>query len=54
MFNHNSFMTSINQIFSRDHKIELNKTNIQTDILTKMYEQDLPADPKDDTNIFGF
>jgi hypothetical protein len=48
-------MTSIKQIFSREHKIELNKTDIQTDILKKMYwEQDLPSDPKDGAYIFGF
>jgi len=55
LFNPNSFMTSIKQIFSREHKIELNKTDIQTDILKKMYwEQDLPSDPKDGAYIFGF
>jgi len=55
LFNPNSFMTSIKQIFSREHKIELNKTDILTEILKKMYwEPDLPADPKDGAYIFGF
>jgi dynein heavy chain len=55
LFNPNSFLTSIKQLFSQEHKIELNKTDIQTDILKKMYwEADLPNDPKDGAYIFGF
>jgi len=54
LFNPQSFLTAIKQIFSREYKVELNKTNIVTEIQRKWYwEQDIP-DCKDGAWIFGF
>jgi len=42
LFNPQSFLTAIRQVYSREKQQELNKLYIQTDILKKMYwEQDL-------------
>jgi len=42
LFNPQSFLTAIKQVYSREKQQELNKLYIQTDILKKMYwEQDL-------------
>jgi len=54
LFNPQSFLTAIKQIFSREYKVELNKTAIVTEIQRKWYwEQDIP-DCKDGAWIFGF
>lgn len=54
MFNPQSFLTAIKQIFSREYKVELNKTAIQTEISRKWYwEADIP-DAKDGAWVFGF
>jgi len=54
LFNPQSFLTAIKQIFSREYNVELNKTNIFTEIQRKWYwEQDIP-DCKDGAWIFGF
>jgi dynein heavy chain len=54
LFNPQSFLTAIKQIFSREYKVELNKTSIVTEIQRKWYwEQDIP-ECKDGAWIFGF
>lgn len=53
LFNPQSFLTAIKQVYSRKHKAELNKLYIQTDILKYMYYQpELPA-CKDGAYVFG-
>jgi dynein heavy chain len=43
LFNPQSFLTSIKQVYARDTGIELNSLTIQTDVLKKLYwEPDLP------------
>jgi len=54
LFNPESFLTAIQQIFSREKEQELNKLTIQTDVLKKLYwEADLPA-CKEGAYVFGF
>lgn len=53
LFNPQSFLTSTKQVFCREKSAELNKLNIQTDVLKKLYwEADLPP-CKDGAYIFG-
>merc|ERR1719183_811694 len=54
LFNPESFLTAIQQIYSREKEEELNKLTIQTDVLKKLYwEADLPA-CKEGAYVFGF
>jgi dynein heavy chain len=54
LFNPESFLTAIQQIYSREKEQELNKLTIQTDVLKKLYwEQDLPP-CKDGAYVWGF
>jgi len=54
LFNPESFLTAIQQIYSREKEQELNKLGIQTDVLKKLYwEQDLPP-CKEGAYVFGF
>jgi len=54
LFNPQSFLTAIRQVYSREKQQELNKLYIQTDILKKMYwEQDLQT-PREGAYVFGF
>lgn len=54
LFNPESFLTAIQQIFSREKEQELNKLTIQTDVLKKLYwEPDLPV-CKEGAYVFGF
>jgi len=44
LFNPQSFLTAIKQIYAREKQLELNKLTIQTDVMKKLYwEPDLPA-----------
>jgi len=54
LFNPESFLTAIMQIYSREKEQELNKLTIQTDVLKKLYwEADLPL-CKEGAYVFGF
>lgn len=54
LFNPQSFLTAIMQVFGREKQQELNRLYIQTDITKKMYwEQDLPP-LREGAYIFGF
>jgi len=54
LFNPQSFLTATKQIFSKEKQAELNKLDIQTDVLKKLYwEPDLPP-IKEGAYVFGF
>jgi dynein heavy chain len=54
LFNPQSFLTAIKQVFARDKQQELNKLTVQTDVLKKYYwEPDLPP-VKEGAYVFGF
>lgn len=54
LFNPQSFLTAIMQVFARDKQQELNKLTVQTDVLKKIYwEPDLPP-CKEGAYVFGF
>ena len=54
LFNPQSFLTAIKQVYARDKQQELNRLYIQTEITKKLYwEQDLPP-VKEGAYIFGF
>mmetsp|Transcript_9657 Transcript_9657/g.9341 ORF Transcript_9657/g.9341 Transcript_9657/m.9341 type:complete len:247 (+) Transcript_9657:273-1013(+) len=54
LFNPQSFLTAIKQVYSREKKQELNKLYIQTEITKKLYwEQDLPV-LREGAYVFGF
>ena len=54
LFNPQSFLTAIKQVYARDKELELNKLTIQTDVLKKFYwEADLPP-VKEGAYVFGF
>jgi dynein heavy chain len=54
LFNPQSFLTATKQIYSKEKSAELNKLDIQTDVLKKLYwEPDLPA-LKEGAYVFGF
>lgn len=53
LFNPQSFLTAIKQVYAREKQQELNKLTIQTDVLKKLYwEPDLPA-VKEGAYVFG-
>lgn len=53
LFNPQSFLTAIKQVFAREKQQELNKLIIQTDVLKKLYwEPDLPP-VKEGAYVFG-
>jgi len=53
LFNPQSFLTAIKQVYARDKQQELNKLTIQTDVLKKLYwEPDLPP-VKEGAYVFG-
>ena len=53
LFNPQSFLTSVLQVFARDKQQELNKLTVQTDVMKKLYwEQDLPP-VKEGAYIWG-
>lgn len=53
LFNPQSFLTATKQVYSKEKQAELNKLNIQTDVLKKLYwEQDLPP-CKEGAYVFG-
>lgn len=55
LFNPQSFLTAIKQVYARHNMQELNKLNIQTDILKKMYwESDLPANRESSGGAYVF
>jgi len=54
LFNPQSFLTAIMQVFAREKQQELNKLTVQTDVLKKIYwEADLPP-CKEGAYVFGF
>jgi dynein heavy chain len=54
LFNPQSFLTAIKQVYARDKQQELNKLIVQTDVLKKWYwEPDLPP-VKEGAYVFGF
>jgi len=54
LFNPQSFLTAIMQVFAREKQQELNKLTVQTDVLKKVYwEADLPP-CKEGAYVFGF
>jgi len=54
LFNPQSFLTAIKQVYARERQQELNRLYIQTEITKKMYyEADLPP-VKEGAYIFGF
>lgn len=54
LFNPQSFLTAIKQVYAREKELELNKLTIQTDVLKKFYwEADLPP-VKEGAYVFGF
>jgi dynein heavy chain len=53
LFNPQSFLTATKQVYSKEKQAELNKLNIQTDVLKKLYwEADLPP-VKEGAYVFG-
>lgn len=56
LFNPQSFLTAIKQVYSRETGLELNVLTIQTDVLKKLYwEQDLPPCKEGQgAYVFGF
>jgi dynein heavy chain len=53
LFNPQSFLTATKQVYSKEKQAELNKLNIQTDVLKKLYwEPDLPP-VKEGAYVFG-
>jgi len=53
LFNPQSFLTAIKQVYAREKQQELNKLTIQTDVLKKLYwEPDLPP-VKEGAYVFG-
>jgi dynein heavy chain len=56
LFNPQSFLTAIKQVYSRETGLELNVLTIQTDVLKKIYwEQDLPPCKEGQgAYVFGF
>lgn len=54
LFNPQSFLTAIKQVYAREKQQELNKLTVQTDVLKKLYwEPDLPP-VKEGAYVFGF
>lgn len=54
LFNPQSFLTAIMQVYAREKQQELNKLAVQTDVLKKVYwEADLPP-CKEGAYVFGF
>merc|ERR1711937_733806 len=54
LFNPQSFLTATKQVYSKAKEAELNKLNIQTDVLKKLYwDPDLPFPPKEGAYVFG-
>jgi dynein heavy chain len=54
LFNPQSFLTAIKQVYAREKQQELNRLYIQTEITKKLYwEQDLPP-VKEGAYVFGF
>ena len=54
LFNPQSFLTAIMQVYAREKQQELNKLAVQTDVLKKIYwEADLPP-CKEGAYVFGF
>lgn len=54
LFNPQSFLTAIKQVYARERQQELNRLYIQTEITKKMYwESDLPP-VKEGAYVFGF
>lgn len=53
LFNPQSFLTATKQVYSKEKQAELNKLNIQTDVMKKLYwEPDLPP-IKEGAYVFG-
>jgi len=53
LFNPQSFLTATKQVYSKEKQAELNKLNIQTDVMKKLYwEPDLPP-LKEGAYVFG-
>lgn len=54
LFNPESFLAAIKQVYSGEKQLELNKLTVQTDVLKKIYwEADLPP-VKEGAYVFGF
>jgi len=54
LFNPESFLAAIKQVYSGEKQLELNKLTVQTDVLKKIYwEPDLPP-VKEGAYVFGF
>jgi len=54
LFNPESFLAAIKQVYSGEKQLELNKLTVQTDVLKKIYwEPDLPP-IKEGAYVFGF
>jgi len=54
LFNPESFLAAIKQVYSGEKQLELNKLTVQTDVLKKIYwEADLPP-IKEGAYVFGF
>lgn len=54
LFNPQSFLTAIKQVYSREKSQELNKLYIQTDVLKKMYWEPDLQQARDGAYVFGF
>lgn len=55
LFNPQSFLTAIKQIYAREKQQELNKLYIQTEIMKKLYwDPEYQQPPKEGAYIFGF
>jgi dynein heavy chain len=55
LFNPQSFLTAIKQIYAREKQQELNKLYIQTEITKKLYwDPEFQQPPKEGAYIFGF
>lgn len=53
LFNPQSFLTAIKQVVGRRNQWELNKINIQTDVLKKSIEE-IDSQPKEGAYVYGF
>ena len=52
--NPSSFLTAVQQVYARKHMYELNKLYVKTDILKKMYWDDLPEIKEIDKGAYIF
>ncbi len=53
LFNPQSFLTAIKQVVGRRNQWELNKINIQTDVMKKSIEE-IDSQPKEGAYVYGF